>query len=67
MEQKLIGLTSISKKALEMGENYCSKADNLVKECKVDIESIERVCPKLKFLWGELEVQLQVFLNEIFF
>ncbi|CAG8576686.1 11683_t:CDS:10 [Funneliformis mosseae] len=59
MEQKLIGLTSLSKKALQLGENLCSKADNLVKECKVDVKNIEKVCPKLKFLWGELEVQIQ--------
>jgi len=66
MEQKLIGLTSLSKKALQLGENLCSKADNLVKECKVDVENIEKICPKLKFLWGELEVQVQVSRKIIF-
>ncbi|RIA80681.1 autophagy-related protein 17 [Glomus cerebriforme] len=59
MEQKLIVLTTVSKKALQLGENLCSKADNSVKECKVDVENIEKICPKLKFLWGELEFQVQ--------
>ena len=60
MEQKLIELTSISRKALQVGESLCSKADNLVKECKIDVENIERLYPKLKFLWNELIVQLRV-------
>lgn len=60
MEQELIVLTSLSKKTLQFGENLCSKADNYVKECKVDVENVEKICPKLKFLWSELEVQAQV-------
>ena len=67
MEQKLIGLTSLSKKALQLGENLCSKADNLVKECKADIKNIEKVYPKLRFLWGELGVQVQVYRCSQFF
>ncbi|KAG9285180.1 hypothetical protein G9A89_004395 [Geosiphon pyriformis] len=59
MEQKLIELTSASKKALELGENLCSKANLLEKECKVDVERIERVYPKLRFFWGELQVQVK--------
>ncbi|CAB4442302.1 unnamed protein product [Rhizophagus irregularis] len=59
MEQELIVLTSLSKKTLQFGENLCSKADNYVKECKVDVENVEKICPKLKFLWSELEVQAQ--------
>ncbi|GBC05122.1 hypothetical protein RclHR1_06040013 [Rhizophagus clarus] len=59
MEQELIELTSFSKKTLQFGENLCSKADNCVKDCKVDVENIEKICPKLKFLWGELEAQVQ--------
>ncbi|CAJ0768646.1 11764_t:CDS:1, partial [Entrophospora sp. SA101] len=50
---------SLSKKALQVGENLCSKADNLVKECKTDVENIEQLYPKLKFIWNELVVQLK--------
>ncbi|CAG8501871.1 19860_t:CDS:2, partial [Racocetra fulgida] len=59
MESKLINLTSISQKALQAGEKLCHKADNLVKECRNDVENIEIIYPKLRFLWGELGVQVQ--------
>ncbi|CAJ0763431.1 19420_t:CDS:10, partial [Entrophospora sp. SA101] len=55
----LQAVVSLSKKALQVGENLCSKADNLVKECKTDVENIEQLYPKLKFIWNELVVQLK--------
>ncbi|CAG8554303.1 10277_t:CDS:10 [Paraglomus occultum] len=57
MEQKLIELTSLSKKALSFGETLCSKADALIKDCKTDIDNVEIIYPKLRFLWYELQVQ----------
>lgn len=60
MEQKLINLTSISQKALQFGGKLCSKAESVVKECRSDVESIEKLYPKLRFLWSELEGQVQV-------
>ncbi|CAG8695848.1 30024_t:CDS:10, partial [Gigaspora margarita] len=59
MESKLINLTSLSQQALKLGEKLCHKADTLVKECKNDIENIEIIYPKLRFIWGELGVQVQ--------
>ncbi|CAG8461731.1 665_t:CDS:10 [Ambispora leptoticha] len=59
MEQKLLELTSASQKALLRGKDLCSKADALVKDCKRDVENIERTYPKLRFFWGELEVQIK--------
>ncbi|CAG8495921.1 4140_t:CDS:10 [Ambispora gerdemannii] len=59
MEQKLLDLTSASKKALLRGENLCSKADTLVRNCRLDVENIERIYPKLRFFWGELDVQIK--------
>ncbi|CAG8656175.1 350_t:CDS:10, partial [Cetraspora pellucida] len=59
MESKLINLTSLSQKALQAGEKLCHKTDNLVKECRNDVENIEIIYPKLRFLWGELGVQVQ--------
>ncbi|CAG8529184.1 17119_t:CDS:10 [Acaulospora morrowiae] len=60
MEQQLINIISISQKALQHGGKLCSKAEGLAKECRNDVESIEKLYPKLKFLWGELEGQVQV-------
>ncbi|RHZ84643.1 hypothetical protein Glove_78g56 [Diversispora epigaea] len=59
MEQKLINLTSISHKALQLGGKLCSKAENVMKECRSDVENIEKLYPKLRFLWSELECQVQ--------
>ncbi|RIB04284.1 autophagy-related protein 17 [Gigaspora rosea] len=59
MESKLINLTSLSQQALKLGEKLCHNADTLVKECKNDIENIEIIYPKLRFIWGELGVQVQ--------
>nr|CAG8505090.1 13917_t:CDS:10 [Entrophospora candida] len=55
----LQAVVSLSRKALQVGENLCSKADNLVKECRTDVENIEQLYPKLKFIWNELVVQLK--------
>ncbi|CAG8770288.1 7131_t:CDS:10, partial [Dentiscutata erythropus] len=59
MESKLINLTSLSQQALKVGEKLCHKADTFVKECRNDIENIEIIYPKLRFIWGELGVQVQ--------
>jgi len=60
MEQKLIELTSLSKKALSFSETLCSKAEALIKDCKTDIDNVEIIYPTLRFLWYELQVQAKV-------
>ncbi|CAG8667499.1 7889_t:CDS:10, partial [Dentiscutata heterogama] len=44
---------------LKVGEKLCHKADTFVKECRNDIENIEIIYPKLRFIWSELGVQVQ--------
>ncbi|CAG8541092.1 11066_t:CDS:10 [Diversispora eburnea] len=44
---------------LQLGGKLCSKAENVMKECRSDVENIEKLYPKLRFLWSELECQVQ--------
>jgi hypothetical protein len=64
MESKLIELASQSRKGLELGKNFCTRANFISIEIEEILNFIELFWPKLKFIQIYLKDRIKVSLTK---